>query len=53
MKKKGIWTTSVGKSTLDEAPQAYKNSSDIINYLKETVDIEVHMKPVYNYKASN
>jgi RNA-splicing ligase RtcB len=52
MKSRGIWTSSVGKDTLDEAPQAYKKAEHIIEYLKDTVDIKVHMKPVYNYKAA-
>lgn len=52
MRNNGVWTSSVNKSTVDEAPQAYKKSTDIINLLKDTVDIEVHMKPVYNFKAS-
>lgn len=53
MKSKGVWSTSINKSTLDEAPQAYKKSKDIIEYLKDTVEVEVHMKPVYNFKASS
>lgn len=52
MKDSNIWSTSVGKATLDEAPQAYKRSADILELLKESVNIEVHMKPVYNFKAS-
>jgi RNA-splicing ligase RtcB len=52
MKDKGVWSTSINKSTLDEAPQAYKNSNDIKSYLSDAVDIEVHMKPIYNFKAS-
>lgn len=48
----GIYTTSVSKYTLDEAPQAYKSLSDIIDVIKDSVDIVEIMKPVYNFKAS-
>ena len=48
----GVWSSCVQKSTLDEAPQAYKKAEDIIGYLEPTVEIEMLMKPVYNFKAS-
>ncbi len=48
----GIYTTSVNKNTIDEAPMAYKALSDIIEVIKESVDIIDIMKPVYNFKAS-
>jgi len=49
----GIYTTSVCESTLDEAPMAYKSLADIIDVIKETVDVIDVMKPVYNFKASD
>ena len=52
MKKKGVWTSTANKHTLDEAPQAYKKAEHIIQYLKDSVDIEVQMKPVYNFKSA-
>jgi len=52
MKAKGVWTSTADKHTLDEAPQAYKKAEHIIEYLKDTVDISVQMKPVYNFKAA-
>lgn len=52
MKKKGVWSSTADKNTLDEAPMAYKKSEKIIEYLADTVDIEVHMKPTYNFKAA-
>ena len=48
----GIYTTSVNENTLDEAPMAYKSIDDIIDVIRETVDILEVMKPVYNFKAS-
>lgn len=48
---KGIYTTSVGKSTLDECPMAYKSMEDIVNNIGDTVEIENRMKPIYNFKA--
>ena len=49
---KGIYTTSVNASTLDEAPMAYKSLEDIIDVIRESVDVIDVMKPVYNFKAS-
>lgn len=49
---KGIYTTSVNKSTLDEAPMAYKSLEDIIDVIKESVDVIEVLKPIYNFKAS-
>ena len=48
----GIFTTSVSYETLDEAPMVYKSMDEIINNIKDTVDILEIIKPVYNFKAS-
>ena len=48
----GIYTTSVNEATLDEAPMAYKSLEDIIDVIKESVDVIDVMKPIYNFKAS-
>ena len=48
----GIYTTSVNEKTIDEAPMAYKSINDIIDVIRESVDIVDIMKPVYNFKAS-
>ena len=48
----GIYTTSVNEQTLDEAPMAYKSLDDIIDVIRDSVDIIDIMKPVYNFKAS-
>ncbi|WP_228588715.1 RtcB family protein [Alkalibacterium sp.] len=49
---KDIYSTSVKMDTLDEAPMAYKNPTDIIDNIEETVAILEHIRPVYNFKAS-
>lgn len=48
----GVYTTSVNEKTIDEAPMAYKSLDDIIDAIKDSVDIIDIMKPVYNFKAS-
>ena len=48
----GIYTTSVCESTIDESPMVYKPMDDIIENIKDTVDISEIIKPVYNFKAS-
>lgn len=49
---KGIYTTSVGQSTIDEAPMVYKPMEEIVANIADTVDIITIIKPIYNYKAS-
>lgn len=48
----GVYTTSVNENTLDEAPMAYKSLNDIIDVIRESVDVIDVMKPIYNFKAS-
>ena len=48
----GIFSTSVRKDTLDEAPMAYKSLESIQEYLDQTVDILHHLTPLYNFKAT-
>nr|DAT76207.1 MAG TPA: tRNA-splicing ligase RtcB [Caudoviricetes sp.] len=47
----GIYTTSVCEETIDEAPMAYKPMQEIIDNIKDTVDILEIIKPVFNFKA--
>lgn len=49
----GIYTTSVNEATIDEAPMAYKSLEDIIDVIKESVEVIDILKPVYNFKASD
>lgn len=49
----GIYSTSVNEATIDEAPMAYKSLADIIDVIRESVDVIEVMKPIYNFKASD
>lgn len=49
---KGIYTTSVSQSTIDESPMAYKSMDEILEHIKDTVEIVKIIKPVYNFKES-
>lgn len=49
----GIFTTSVGRSTLDECPMAYKSIDDIVGNIAPTVTIDAIIKPIYNFKAGD
>lgn len=48
---KNVWTSTVSRKTLDEAPKAYKPKGEILKYIEETVEITEILKPVYNFKA--
>lgn len=48
----GIYTTSVSMSTLDESPMVYKSLDEILENIKDTIDIIKIIKPIYNFKAS-
>ena len=48
-----VYSTSVNEHTLDEAPMAYKSLADIIDVIRDSVEIMDVMKPVYNFKASD
>lgn len=47
----GIYSTSVNKSTLDEAPMVYKSIKSILKNIDETVEVVDIIKPIYNFKA--
>ena len=48
----GVYTTSVNEATLDEAPMAYKSLEDIIDVIRDAVDVIEVLKPIYNFKAN-
>lgn len=49
---KGIYTTSVNRSTIDESPMAYKPIKEIVANIQDTIEIVKIIKPIYNFKAS-
>ena len=51
MSEAGVFTTSVSKRTLDEAPFVYKNPNDILDVIGDTLDIIEVIKPIYNLKG--
>lgn len=50
---KDVYSTSVVEETIDEAPMVYKPMKEIIDNIKDTVEIERIIKPIYNFKAKN
>lgn len=49
----GIYTTSVGDSTIDECPMAYKGMKSILDNIEPTAEVQYIIKPIYNFKAGN
>lgn len=52
MKESGVYTTTADKTTIDEAPDAYKDMYEIIKLISPTCKIEYFMKPKINLKAA-
>jgi len=50
---RGIWSSVIGKDTLEESPMAYKKARDVLDYIGETVEVEQRLKPLYNFKATD
>ena len=48
----GVYTTTADKSTLDEAPAAYKPYEEIVKLIEPTVNVLFMMKPKMNIKAA-
>lgn len=49
----GVYTTSVGQSTLDECPMAYRDMASIVENTEPTAAIQKIVRPIYNFKAGN
>lgn len=49
---KGIFSTCINENTLDEAPFAYKNYTEILECIQPTVEIENRLIPIFNFKAN-
>ena len=50
---KGIYSSCVGPRTLDEAPFAYRSITEIVEQIRDTVEVTDILKPVYNFKAGS
>lgn len=48
---KGIYSSSVCQSTIDESPMAYKSIDEIVNNIEDSVKLIDVIKPIYNFKA--
>ena len=48
---KGIYSSCISINTIDESPKAYKQKEEIIGYIKETINIESIITPIYNFKS--
>jgi len=49
---KGVYSSTVNRGTIDEAPFAYKPMDEIIANIGDTADILKTIKPLYNFKAA-
>ncbi len=47
----GVYSSTVGDGTIDEAPDAYKPAQMIVDALSPTVEVAERLRPVYNFKA--
>lgn len=47
---KGVYSTSVGRGTLDESPMAYKDPKEILSLIEPTVKVLYFIRPVINMK---
>lgn len=51
---RGVYSTTICEATLDEAPDAYKDPSDIIETIDGvTVTIDERLREVYNFKSTD
>lgn len=46
-----VYSTTVGMSTVDESPMAYKDAAEIEKNISDTVEVLSHLLPIYNFKA--
>ncbi len=53
MAEAGVYTTTATKATLDECPMAYKSPDRILPYLADCVELDAHLRPIYNFKSED
>lgn len=51
MANAGVYTTSANADTIDESPLAYKDKDLILRNIKDTVDVDFFLKPIWVIKA--
>ncbi|MBQ8928298.1 MAG: RtcB family protein [Oscillospiraceae bacterium] len=49
----GIYTTCIGRDTIDESPMVYKPVEEILGQIGETVTVLDTLRPVFNFKAGS
>lgn len=49
----GVYSSTISKETLDEAPFAYRGIDEILENIKDTVEVKKILRSVYNYKAGS
>ena len=49
---KGIYSETVNEDTKDESPMVYKPKEEILENIRQTVQVETIIKPVFNFKAA-
>jgi RNA-splicing ligase RtcB len=48
---KDVYSTSISKQTLDEAPTAYNKQAEILKLASPTIEVLEYIRPIYNLKA--
>lgn len=48
----GVYSSTITKDTIDEAPMAYKDASEILANVSDTIEIVSVAKEIYNFKAA-
>ena len=48
---KGIFSSTVFSENLDEIPSAYRQMNDILEAVKDTMEVQHILRPLYNYKG--
>lgn len=48
----GIYSSTLDKTTIDEAPMAYKDKEHILSTIGDTVEVLDIIQPIYNFKAA-
>ena len=48
---KNVYSTSVSKRTLDEAPSAYNEQKKILELAEPTINVLEYIRPIYNLKG--